>query len=362
METFFYPMALALFLLAVFAAQKKESWSGLNILALTATLMLLTYSYTIGRLLGPMLAGGLILFATSQTRLTGIIRTWVVYGLSLVPLLVYKSQHPGAMTQRFYQISYLTPEMPWRLAASMFIKRYLEDFSLISLLLDGDRNPRHHLQGALGSFFIAVFILAIMGLMVVVVRHWREAWWRFVIFGAAASIVPGSLTSDQFHSLRMVGYPIFLLLLAVPGLEFLLERYSPDSKARSKSRPLSLDARRAILALLLLTASAEAIYFQSAYRREGRLRTRDFDFAYKQVYDAATALPSRPIYLRDANSPAYVHAYWYASVEGRDRKEFVHLYENEQAPAGAIVIASEPTCENCRVIMQSEDYVLYQSF
>ncbi len=363
METFFYPMALALFLLAVFAAQKKESWSWLNILAIAATLMLLTYSYTIGRLLGAMLAAGLILFATSQTRLTGIIRTWVVYGLSLVPLLVYRSQHPGALTERFYRVSYLTPEMPWRMAASMFIKRYLEDLSLISLLLDGDRNPRHHLQGALGSFFIAVFIFAIMGLMIVIVRHWREAWWRFVIFGAAASIVPGSLTSDQFHSLRMVGYPIFLLLLAVPGLEFLLEQYSAGtSETQTKSRPLSLEARRVILAVLLIAASAEAIYFQSVYRREGDLRTRDFDFDYKRLYDAATALPFRPIYLRDVNSPAYVHAYWYASVEGRDRKQFVHLDEYQQPPAGAIVIASEPTCENCRVIMQGDDYVLYEAF
>ncbi|HEY6229631.1 MAG TPA: glycosyltransferase family 39 protein, partial [Pyrinomonadaceae bacterium] len=72
METFFYPMALALFLLALYAAQKKESWSWLNILAIASTLMLLTYSYTIGRLLGPLMAGGLLLFVTSQTRLTSV--------------------------------------------------------------------------------------------------------------------------------------------------------------------------------------------------------------------------------------------------------------------------------------------------
>src|SRR6266850_1141908 len=42
METFFYPMALALFLLAVFRAQRKESWSWPTIVLLAATLMLLT--------------------------------------------------------------------------------------------------------------------------------------------------------------------------------------------------------------------------------------------------------------------------------------------------------------------------------
>src|SRR5438477_3026668 len=76
METFFYPMAIVLFLIALWRAQEKESWSWLNIAALATTLMLLTYSYTIGRLLGPLLTAGLILFATSQTRLVSIIRTW----------------------------------------------------------------------------------------------------------------------------------------------------------------------------------------------------------------------------------------------------------------------------------------------
>ncbi|HYV24958.1 MAG TPA: glycosyltransferase family 39 protein, partial [Pyrinomonadaceae bacterium] len=104
METFFYPMAIVLFLIALWRAQAKENWSWLNIAALAATLMLLTYSYTIGRLLGPLLAAGLILFATSQTRLVGIIRTWALYAIGLVPLLVFRSQHPEALTQRFYLI------------------------------------------------------------------------------------------------------------------------------------------------------------------------------------------------------------------------------------------------------------------
>ena len=64
METFFYPMAVVLFLLALYAAQKRESWSWFNVTSIATTLMLLTYTYTIGRLLGPLLAAGLIQFAT----------------------------------------------------------------------------------------------------------------------------------------------------------------------------------------------------------------------------------------------------------------------------------------------------------
>src|SRR5882762_6639497 len=107
METYFYPMALVLFLLAVFHAQRKESWSWSTIGMVTATLMLLTYSYTIGRLLGPLMAFGLVFFITSQDRLLGVIKTWVVFALTLIPLLIFRSKHPEALTQRFYLISYI---------------------------------------------------------------------------------------------------------------------------------------------------------------------------------------------------------------------------------------------------------------
>src|SRR5262249_39441611 len=49
LEPFFDPMAVVLFLLAVHCAQRKEKWEWQNITAIAATLMLLTYSYSIGR-------------------------------------------------------------------------------------------------------------------------------------------------------------------------------------------------------------------------------------------------------------------------------------------------------------------------
>ena len=372
METYFYPMALVLFLLALFHAQKKESWSWPTVAMLAATLMLLTYTYTIGRLLGPLMAFGLVLFVTSQDRLTSVIKTWVLYGFTLVPLLIFRSGHPDALTRRFYQISYIHPDSPWKEIAPKFIHRYLEDFSLVSLLIDGDGNPRHHVPGSLGSFLIGGLILALIGLVVVIVRHWREPWWRFMIFGAAASILPGALLADQFHSLRLVAYPVFLLLLMIPGLAYLLEQPSDDRGGLANadieippvnpSATLSRLARQTMLAVLLAAMALQAIYFQSVYRREGPQRGWVFDAAYKDVYDAATAMPERPIYLIDGTEPAYEHAYWYALVEGRKRSEFIHLDEGRRAPAGALVIGSEPSCVNCQIIRKSGDYLLYRSF
>jgi hypothetical protein len=357
METFFYPASLVLFLLALYAAQKKTDWSWLNIVAITGTLMLVTYTYTIGRLLGPLLAAGLVVFITSQTRLVSVIKTWGAYSIALVPLFVFKSHNPHALTQRFYLISYIKPDSPWREIAPKFIRRYFEDLSLISLLFDGDGNPRHHTTGSLGSFLIAGLVLVLIGLVVIIVRHWREPWWHFVIFGAAASIVPGALTADQFHSLRLVGYPIFLLTLTIPALSFLLERAARNQTQQT----LSTRARQMILCILLAGMTAQVIYFQRVYRSEGPQRGWVFDSAYKEVYDAAVAQPTRPIYLSDINSPAYVHALWYATVEGRDRNEFIHLEEGRRAPLGAIVISSEQVCMNCQIIKHRGDYILYRS-
>lgn len=359
METFFYPMAVVLFLLALYSAQKKESWSWFEVTSIAATLMLVTYTYTIGRLLGPLLAGGLILFATSQPRVVSVIKAWVFFALSLLPLFAFKSQHPDALTQRFYLISYIKPDTPWKEIIPKFVRRYFEDLSLISLLFNGDGNPRHHTYETLGSFLIAAFGLVLMGLIVVIVRHWRKPWWRFVIFGAAASIVPGALTADQFHSLRLVAYPIFLLVLMIPGLQFLLER---PSESPGTSEPLSQFGRQLILTVLLVGMAAQVIYFQSVYRREGPERGFVFDADYKVVYDVAVVQSNRPIYLSDVQEPAYVHALWYATVEGRDTKQFVHLDEGAYAPPGSIVIASERDCLNCDVIKRSGDYIVYRQF
>ena len=363
LETFFYPMAVVLFLLAVHYAQRSEKWGWWNVLAIAATLAVVTYTYSIGRLLGTLMAFGLLIFATNYERFISVLKTWVAYGVTLLPLLIFKSTHPGVLTQRFYAVSYIKPESTWREIVPMFTRRYLADFSLISLLIDGDGNPRHHVPGSLGSFLIGAFILVVIGLVVVVVRHWREPWWRFVIYGTVVSVIPGSLTGDQFHSLRMIAYPVFLLVLMIPALEFLLERIFVVQTESDATRTLSQFARRATLATLLLAVALQAIYFQKVFRQEGPNRDFYFDVDYKIVYDEAVAQANRPIYLVDGrNGPVYMNGLWYAAVEGRNRADFIHLDEGGRAPAGTIVISSEETCFNCQIIHKSGLYLLYRQF
>ena len=362
LETFFYPMALVLFLWAVWRAHKKSRWAWRDCLLLALTLALLTYTYTIGRLLAPLLALGLISFIISWQRLFGVIKTWCLFAVTCLPILVFRWRNPG-LTTRFYLISYIKPQSTWGEILSAFAHRYLEDIGPYLLLVKGDANQRHHLPDALGSFYFAIFILALIGIFIVLAKYRRDAWWRFILYGLVVSVVPGALTVDVFHTLRMVTYPMFLLLLTVPALEWLLGVTQPAEEAaaiETNSADFWPLARRGLLAILLLTALGEAAYFHRQYQLLGDRRGYIFDAAYKQAYDQAVAQPKRPIYLVDNYwGPAYMHSFWYATLEGRSTDEFVHQEYGVRPPPGSIVISTEQTCADCEMINHNGDYLLY---
>ena len=383
LEPHFVPMALVLFLLAVYRAQAKEKWSWRDVVRVAASLTLITYCYQGGRLLVVLMAGGLLFFATTKERLVSVIKTWFVYGITLIPAFVFNYRHPGALMKRLYEISYARPGVPLGDVASQFVKRYLEDQSLMVLLLNGDYHPRHHVPGSGGALFFATFILALIGLTVVLARRWRDPWWRFILFGFAASIVPGAISVEPFHGMRLIAYPVFLLLLTVPALEWLFAR--PEGQASLASSPSAggeaprspdeqrlrpsfagggppRSVRLGVLVLLLGLTAVETYWFQTAFRRNGPNRTFDFDVPYKTVYDAATKQPIRPIYLEDGKwGPAYIHALWYAAVEKRKRSEFVHLAPGAKAPAGKLVISSAEGCQQCEPVTSAGVYQVYKS-
>ena len=384
LEPQFVPMALAPFLLTVYHVQKKESWSWLDVTMLAATLALVTYCYTSGRLLGPLLSLGLLFFATTRQRFISVIKAGLLYGLTLVPILVFNSRHPGVLTRRLNEISYAKPGVPLREVIPQFIKRYLEDQSLISLLVNGDYHPRHHVPGSGGAWFFATFILVLIGLAVIISRRRSDPWWRFVLYGLAVAVVPGAISVEPFHAMRLMAYPVFLLLVTVPALEWLL---APDEDkaglaplpSSAGDEPLSevgqpigpgiwgytvvpRAARLLILCALLALTGVEAYWFQTVFRRDGPNRAFYFDVEYKTVYDVATKQAVRPIYLEDGMwGPAYIHALWYATVEKRPSSEFVHLGAGAKAPAGKIVISSSEGCQSCEVITRAGVYQVYKA-
>src|SRR6266513_5075470 len=224
---------VAVFLLAAYRIQSKETWNWRDIALVAGGLASVTYGYFSGRALAPLYAVGLLLLATTKHRFLGVLKVWLAYGVTLVPLILFNRSHPGVLTRRLWNVSYIRPDVPWKEIPSEFaefVRRYLEDQNLTGLLITGDYHVRHHVQGSGGAILFATFILAMIGLLLVFARGWRDPWWRFVVYGLAVSIVPGAITNEPFHQLRLMGYPIFLLVLTIPALEWLL---APDGLRQS---------------------------------------------------------------------------------------------------------------------------------
>jgi hypothetical protein len=373
----FSAFTVVVFLLAAYRIQSKEPWHWQDIPLVAGSLALVTYGYLNGRVLAPLFALGLLFFATTKHRLVGVIETWLAYGVTLVPLILFNRAHPGVLTKRLWGVSYIRPGAPWKDIASQFaefVRCYLQDQSLTPLLMMGDPQWRHHVEGSGGAILFATFILAMAGLLLVIARRWCDPWWRFVLYGLVASIVPGAMTDWPFHQLRLMGYAVFLLVLTIPALEWLLAPDEPEQSACGTSEEahdrdpdraavvshgLWRPIRLGILGILVAATVAQAIDFQIAFRREGPKRLDPFDVPYKALYDAAVSRPERPIYLENGMwGPAYIHAFWYATVEGRPLSQFLRLADGAKPPSGAIVLSSNLECQNCRLIQKSGVYLL----
>jgi hypothetical protein len=371
---------VVVFLLAAYRIQSKKTWRWQDIAMVAGSLAAVTYGYFGGRVLASLYALGILFFATTKHRFVGIIKTWLAYGVTLVPLILFNRAHSGVLTKRLWDVTYIRPDAPWKDIASEFaefVRCYLQDQSLTPLLLMGDPQERHHVTGSGGAVLLATFILAMAGLLLVIARRWREPWWRFVLYGLVASIVPGAITDWPFHAVRLMGCAVFLLVLTVPALEWLLAPDEPKQSACGTSEEahggervraavvspgLWRPVRLGILGILLAATVAQAIDFQVIFRREGPKRLYPFDAPYKPLYDAAVARPERPIYLENGQwGPAYMDAYWYATVEGRSISEFVRLLDGARPPSGAIVLSSNSECQNCQAIQKSGCYLLYRA-
>jgi hypothetical protein len=349
-EVALYPLVLALFLFALQRVAGKMKWSALDVVSLAATLALITYTYSIGRVLGPLLAAGLVLFWT-RTRWTQILATWCAYAVTAIPMLVFAVNHPDALSQRFKIITYLRPETGLIEGTWEFVRHYVRNINPWRLLITGDPNRDQivHLFGSY-QFLAATFVCTIIGLVLIWRRHRRDPWWRFVLYACAASLVPASLTNGHFHMLRLVAVPVLLLLLAVPGIGWLVEK--GGTRARS-----------VLLAVILGLTLAQAALFQFRYNQSATnaRRVHLFDGEYREkIFRPALASQASPIYIADALwIPGYIQAYWYGTLEGIDLQRFVRLPPADAPPVGAVVIGTEENCPGCEVLAAANPYTLY---
>jgi hypothetical protein len=379
-DAHFSAFTVVLFLLAAYRIQSKERWNWQDVAMVAGSLAVITYGYFSGRVLAPAFALGLLFFATTKRRFLGVLKIWLAYAATLVPLILFNRSHSGVLTKRLWEVTYIKTDVPWEhipFQFAEFVRCYLQDQSLTPLLLTGDGHWHHHVEGSGGAMLFATFILAMAGLLLVIARRWRDPWWRFVLYGLAVSIVPGAITDWPFHEVRLMGYAVFLLVLMVPALEWLLAPVEPKQRVGDTtdttpdgepgcvmvaSHGVPRGVRMSILTVLLAATVAQAVDFQLIFWRKGLDRQFAFDVLYKDAYDAAVARSERPIYLEDGQwGPAYMDAYWYAIVEGRPLSQFVRLPDGAKPPPGAIVLSSNSDRQNCEVIKKYLQYELYKA-
>ncbi len=350
MEVSLYPLATVLFLLAVWSASRKQRWGFGQICTLAITLALLTYTYSIGRLLAPLFAFGLLIF-TTRSRLPGIVLTWVTHVISLIPMLIFQQHHPGALISRFRFVTFITPESSWLVVTREFLKHFLANLNPWRLLVIESAKVSEivHIPGP--PVLLTVSAALIIGSIYLLIKFRAlDRWWCFVFYGVLASVVPASLTNEHFHLLRLAPLPVFLLLLCIPSLNWMVESHNRS-------------ARMALLATVALV-TLQGVWFQWQYHKSvaspQRLHTFDADYPEKILPTALAQAGSQPVYLADnSGRPGYIQALWYATLEGLPLEKFVSLGFDRSAPENAVVITTEALCPRCKVLAQSEPYTTY---
>ena len=345
-EVALLPPILGLFLLLLQHAAKRTQWSAPSAVGLGVLLGLMVYTYSVGRLLAVLLALGLAFFFNGQ-RWRKVLLTWIVFGLTLLPLAVFTLRHPGALGERYKFVTFVKPGDTRSQIGIRFVQNYIENFSPRRWLLYGDPEPRHHLPG-MGSLLVGAVAFSALGLIVVLWRYRRDAWWRFIIYGLVVSPIPAALTLDYFHTLRLIALPCFLIVLTVPAIEFCLEQGSQRK-----------NQRRIALATLFLITLLQGAVFQWRFHNAVP-RVDAFDSYYPELLSTALAQPDRPIYLFEKTPAAYVYAYWYATLKGVSIANFQRLSRDQAPPPGAVVIGHELPCTHCEVINSRGQFQVYR--
>ena len=345
-EVALYPTLLLLFLLTLHRASQRERWNLSDSIPLTIELVLLTYSYSIGRLFVPLLALGLLFFV-SKKRLRAIITIWLFYLLLAVPGFVYNYQHGGALMFRFWLLTYITPHSSFFEIGKNFISHYLANINPWTIAIAGENNVRDHV-GNMGSVLAPTLLLSIAGLVLIILQRRKEAWWRYIVYALLIAPVPASLTITTLPQIRLIAVPVLLHVVMVPAVTWL--------SARSK-------ATVAVLTVAMLAIFTMGSIHRWEFRKAGPERWYIFDEQFpREVFPLALTQNKTPIYFQDPpGKSGYAEAYWYAILRGLPLDSFVRLPPETKPPDGAVVISTAEDCSDCQLLLKSINYIVFVS-
>lgn len=305
---------------------------------------LLTYSYTGSRLLGPLFAGALVVFA-GRGRWRFVLSAWGVFLTALVPMAVYAIRHPGALTARYEATTIARDGMSAARVVVQAVANWFHDVNPWHWATAGDPAPYIHNSGY-GAFFAAVALLALAGAVLVLRRARADRWWRFVLLATLLVPIPAALTVDRFNAIRLVALPVFGLVLAIPALAALIA-------AARRSWP-----SRVAVAVLALSIVVQFGQFLDSYRTRGPARVVLFEAGVEPLLEQPLA-EGETIYVDFDDRGAQTQVRWRAVESGVPRNRIVVLPDGGIPPPGSVVFARFQDCDYvCERFASWEDYWL----
>jgi hypothetical protein len=336
------PLLLCLALLAVERASRLDRWSARSAVPVSLALGAITYAYAGGRLLAPLLAASLAV-VLSRRRWRWVVAAWVGFAVTQIPLLLYTSAHPGALSRRYDATTFVTDgmstwEIAWRGAVN-----YLQDLQLWHYVISGDVKPYAHTPGT--SALLAVSVgLSVAGLVLVLLRLRGDPFWRYALAALAVSPIPAAATIDRHHALRLAPTAVMLVVVAIPALAELR-----DAFARARW------ARALVIGLVFLTGVQFAIFVRE-FGIDGPLRTGRFEAGVPALLAVAWANGGTAYVDYDDREPLTL-ARWYALVQGIDQSRVVRLPDGGIPPVGSIAFGRTQECDYpCERLAESGDY------
>jgi hypothetical protein len=346
-ETAMEPLVIAVFLLALDWGYRSRRNAIVRAIPVGLALGALAYVYAAGRLLAPLYAVALFVFA-GRGRWRWLLTTWGTFAVTMLPLAVYWHRHPGALTARYASTTFVEKHMSVPTIVAKAVWNYIQDVNLVYWVASGDPRPYIHAWGA-GQLFASVAVLAVIGAAVVLRRDRDDPWWRFVLVALALSPVPAALTEDRHYALRLLPIPLLLAVLAIPAVDLLLRA------ARERSL-----ARLAVAALAAGVA-VQFVHFAHVYDSRGPARTELFEAGVPRLLDRAFA-DGASVYVDFDDRYAQTHALWYAVSHGIGRSRVSILPDGGVPPPGSTVFGRFQACDYvCSELDRSHSYWIAQA-
>lgn len=338
------PLLVVLLLLALERTKRLDRYTISNGVIAGVLLGLVTYSYTGSRVLGPLLAGALVVFG-GRDRWRFVLSAWAAFLVVLVPIGVYAIRHPGNLTARYEATTIARDGLSGARLVLQAIGNWFRDINPWHWATAGDPAPYVH-NGGYGAFLAGVAALAVAGAVLVLVRKRADRWWRFVLLATLLVPVPAALTVDRFNAIRLAALPVFLLVLAIPALDVLI------AAARRSSLV------RVAVGALAIAIGAQFVQFIDIYRTRGPARLVLFEAGVGPLLEQPFAT-GETIYVDYDDRGAQAQVRWHAVEDGLPQSRVVVLPDGGIPPVGSIVFARFQECDYaCEKFASWEEYWL----